>query len=176
MKPMAERSSEASGMPAATPGAPAHPSTDGQEADEQKAAAPIAPPLSLRVGPLTVRAGAAEVAAFRQETCGYENFGAPSDKSVPFTFPVRWFTHQDIRAAGAGLIGPEPFVPIHKSQSFDYEQPLEAEIDYQMTVDIIREFEPSRLILRAEIGDKNICLRAEMVLRIISTRAPEKLT
>ncbi len=90
---MAERSSEASKMPAATPGDP---------------------PLSLRVGPLTIRASAAEVAAFRQETCGYETCGAPSDKSVPFIFPVRWFTHQDIRAAGAELIGPEPFVPIHE--------------------------------------------------------------
>ncbi len=62
------------------------------------------------------------------------------------------------------------------SQSFDYEQPLEVDIDYQMTVDIIRELEPSRLVLRAEIGDGNMCLRAEMVLRIISTHAPEKLT
>jgi hypothetical protein len=135
-------------------------------ADTQKPAAQIPPPVSLRVGPLTVRAGAAETEAFRRETLA-------SDKGVPFTFPMRWFTHPDIRSAGTGLLGPEPWIPLHESQSFDYECPLEIDVDYQMSVDIIREFEPARLILRAEIGKDTLCLRSEMILRIIPVQAAE---
>jgi len=120
-------------------------------------------PLSLRVGPLTVRADAADVAAFAQEAA------APIDGTVPFTFPVRWFSHPEIRAAGTKLVDCEAWVPIHESQSFAYDRPLATDINYQMTIDVIRELEPSRLILRAEIGDADPCLRAEMVLRIIAT-------
>lgn len=172
---MAEPVSVESVGPAKRPGAAPHPATNRQEADEQTAAAQIVPPLALRVGPLTVHTGAAEVEAFRLETCG-----ALNGKGVPFTFPVCWFVHPAIRAAGAELIGPEPSVPIHESQSFDYAQSLEMDVAYQMTVEISRERDPSRLILRAEIGGMEsgsaICLRMEMILRIISTGGAESLT
>ncbi len=147
----------------------AAPSSEGSEVKAASSEFPAV--LSLRVGPLTVRADAAEVEAFRREI-----FATPGDKAVPFTFPVRWLTHPDIRAAGAGLIGSEPWVPIHELQSFDYERPLEIDIDYQMTVEIIREFDPARLILRAEIGDATPCLRTEMILRIIPTGTAENQT
>lgn len=125
-------------------------------------------PDPLRIGPLKVRASAAEVEAFRRETTG-----GPASKELPFTYPVRWFTHPDIRAAGAGLVGPEPWVPIHESQSFDYDRPLEVDTDYQMMIELSREAEPPRLILRAEIGDTAPCLRSEMVLRIVPTSVLE---
>lgn len=124
-------------------------------------------PESLRLGPLQVRASAAEVEAFRRETL------APGEATVPFTFPIRWFTHPEIRNAGAKLVGPEPWVPIHESQSFDYERPLAADHDYEMHLEIIREADPARLVLRAEIGDAAPCLRVEMILRIIPLRALE---
>ena len=124
-------------------------------------------PSSLHVGPLTVRAEAAEVAAFAREAA------APLDGTVPFTFPMRWFAHPEIRAAGKKLVDGEAWILIHESQSFDYDRPLDADVDYRMSIEIIRELEPSRLILRAEIGDKDPCLRAEMVLRIIATDAAE---
>lgn len=139
-------------------------------APDAKGATAIAAHSFIRVGPLTVRAEAADVAAFAQEAA------APLDGAVPFTFPVRWFAHPDIRAAGTKLIDCESWVPIHESQSFDYDRPLDVEIDYQMTIEVIRELEPSRLILRAEIGDANPCLRAEMVLRIIATSPIETNT
>lgn len=120
-------------------------------------------PSSVHVGPFTVRARTTEVAAFAREAA------APLDGTVPFTFPVRWFAHPEIQAAGKKLIEGEAWIPIHESQSFDYDRPLDAETDYQMTVEIVRELEPSRLILRAEIGGATPCLRAEMVLRIIAT-------
>lgn len=116
----------------------------------------------VRVGPLIVRAGHAEIAAFQREIGG--EIGATA---VPFTFPVRWLTHHDIRAAGAALLGAAPFVPIHESQSFDYIRPLIAEADYQMNVEIRLETAPVRLILRAEIGDETPYLYSEMILRII---------
>lgn len=130
------------------------------------AAATSAASSSIFVGPLTVRADAAEIEAFRREALGAAG-GAP----VPFTFPVRWFTHPEIRSASfAELASLEPWVPIHESQSFDYERPLEPDTDYRMTVEITREHDPARLILRAEIGaasGADICLRVEMILRII---------
>lgn len=127
-------------------------------------------PASLRLGPIHVRAGIAEVEAFRRET------GAPENNKLPFTYPVRWLIHPDIRAAGPALIDMEAWVPIHESQSFDYERPLDLEVDYQMMVELTREFEPARLILRAEIGDAKPCLRMEMILRIIRTDGAENHT
>lgn len=125
-------------------------------------------PSSLKIGPFTVRATAQEVAAFRAETF------APADEAVPFTFPVRWFARPDIRAAAESLLGSEPSIPLHESQSFDYLRSLAVETDYQMTVEITREYEPSRIILRAEIGQMGNdapWLRSEMILRIIPASA-----
>jgi hypothetical protein len=122
-------------------------------------------PSTLKLGPFSVRATAQEVAAFRAETF------APADEAVPFTFPVRWFARPDIRAAAESLLGPEPSIPLHESQSFDYVSPLAIDTDYQMTVDITREYEPQRVILRADIGNDAICLRSEMILRIIPASA-----
>ncbi len=169
---MAEHRAEASPVvAAATPGAAAV--SDQKEPVGEKAAAAAAPPAPVRLGPIMVRAGAAAVEAFRRETAG------TASRGVPFTFPVCWFAHPEIRSAGAQLIGTDPWVPIHESQSFDYERMLDVEADYQMTVEILRELEPPRLILRAEIrevdGGSDICLRAEMILRIIPTRAAESL-
>jgi hypothetical protein len=124
-----------------------------------------------KVGPITVVANAAEVAAFRRET------GGDADETgVPFTFPVRWFTHPDIRVAGAGMMDAAPWVPIHESQNFDYERPLVVDKAYQMRVELIREREPSRLILRIEVSDSAPCLRAEMILRIIPMQSADSPT
>ncbi|MGO9006800.1 MAG: hypothetical protein ACLQIQ_06100 [Beijerinckiaceae bacterium] len=65
---------------------------------------------------------------------------------------------------------PHPALVLHESQSFDYAVPLLANVEYCMIVDICSEGEPTRLVLRAEIGpEKNIAhLRMEMVLRIVA--------
>ena len=171
---MAEPSSEGTAGPASRPGISAHASTNRPGAAAQNAAAEIPLPLTRQVGPLTVQASAAEVEAFRGAT-----FDGARDKAIPFTFPVRWLAHPMIRAAGAELGGTEPWVPIHESQSFDYDRPLQVDIDYRMTVEIIRETQPARLILHAEIGGMEngaACLRLEMILRIIPTPSAENLT
>lgn len=139
------------------------PEASGEAAGTLNASRQDSPSASLRLGPIPVRASVKEVAAFRRET------GAPESANLPFTYPVRWLTHPNIRAAGAALIDMDGWVPIHESQSFDYECPLDLDVDYQMMVELTRELEPSRLILRAEIGDAKLCLRTEMILRIIRT-------
>ncbi|HEY1735061.1 MAG TPA: hypothetical protein VGG12_00290 [Methylovirgula sp.] len=126
------------------------------------------PPAPVRIGPFKVRAPRAEVEAFGHE------ISADSKDGVPFTFPIRWFAHPDIRAAGERLGGAEPWVPIHESQSFDYQRPLAVDVDYSMTVEMSREMEPARLVLRAEIADSALCLRSEMILRIIPTSMLEQ--
>jgi len=109
-----------------------------------------------------VRAAAAETEAFRSETTGRAG-------RVPFTFPVRWLTCPEIRAAAAQLIDEANWVPIHESQSFDYQKPLAIEVDYRMKVEMLREAKPPRIILRAAIAtlQDEPCLHLEMILRIV---------
>jgi hypothetical protein len=114
------------------------------------------------LGTFAVHAAAAEVAAFRRET------GA-GGQGVPFTFPVRWLARADFQAVAVEMIGDANWVPIHESQSFDYQAPLAADTDYEMTVIMKRETEPSRIVLVAGIGvpGGTSHLTMEMILRII---------
>jgi hypothetical protein len=125
-----------------------------------------APPRSAspqHLGPFVVRAEAGEADAFRREAGGRAG-------RIPFTFPVRWFAHPELRAAAARMMGEAGWVPIHESQSFDYRRPLESDVDYRMSVEMSREAKPPRLVLRAEVvaGADELCLTAEMILRIVS--------
>lgn len=117
----------------------------------------------LDLGPFVVRAEAAEAAAFSRAAGGKAG-------RIAFTFPVRWFARPELRAAAARMMGEAAFVPIHELQSFDYRRPLASDIDYLMRVNMRREAEPARLILRAEIAtDRDEpCLRMEMILRIVT--------
>jgi hypothetical protein len=114
------------------------------------------------LGTFVVRAGAAEAAAFAREA-------GSDERAVPFTFPVRWLARPDFQAAAAEMIGNDRWVPIHESQSFDYRAPLAVDTDYEMTVAMKREIEPSRVILLAGIGAAGEAprLSMEMVLRIV---------
>jgi hypothetical protein len=119
----------------------------------------------LHLGPFTVRIEAQASAAFGRATGGRAG-------RVPFTFPVRWLAHPDIRAAAARVIGEAEWIPIHESQSFDVRWPLEVAVDYRMRIEMWREANPPRLLLRAEIATDagEPCLAMEMILRIVSTR------
>lgn len=117
----------------------------------------------LHLGPFTVRVEAEACAAFGRATDGRAG-------RLPFTFPVRWLTHPDIRAAAARLIGAAEWVPIHESQSFEVRRPLETAVDYRMRIEMWREAMPPRLLLRAEVATDadEPCLVMEMILRIVS--------
>ena len=114
------------------------------------------------LGTFVVCATAAEAAAFRRETGG-------TGQGVPFTFPVRWLARADFQAVAVEMIGDANWVPIHESQSFDYQAPLASDTDYEMAVIMKRETEPSRIVLAARIGvpDEAPHLTMEMILRIM---------
>ncbi len=117
----------------------------------------------LHLGPFAVRVEAEASEAFGRAT------GARAGR-IPFTFPVRWLAHPQIRAAAARMIGATDWVPIHESQSFDACRRLETGIDYRMRIEMWREARPSRLLLRAKIATdtEEPCLSMEMTLRIVS--------
>ncbi|MGH6817392.1 MAG: hypothetical protein ACREC1_01305 [Methylovirgula sp.] len=118
----------------------------------------------LHLGPFTVRIETEASEAFGRATGGRAG-------GVPFTFPVRWLAHPDIRAAAARLIGEAEWVPIHESQSFDVRRSLETAVDYRMRIEMWREAKPPRLLLHAEVATDagELCLAMEMMLRIVST-------
>ncbi len=120
-------------------------------------------PAERLLGTFAVRATAAEAAAFAHET------GSSGGQGVPFTFPVRWLARPDFQAIAVEMIGGAHWVPIHESQSFDYRAPLAADTDYEMTVTMKRETEPSRIILFADVGPAGAAplLAMEMMLRIV---------
>jgi hypothetical protein len=127
----------------------------------------VAAPTQMQVGPLTVKADAAHVAEFRRATlCGDE-----VGRILPFTYPVCWLATPEIRGAVTSLApvghGAE-LLPLHESQAFDYVEPLLADVDYFMNIDIHKEEQPLRLVLRATIGPTvdSVHLRMEMALRI----------
>jgi hypothetical protein len=119
--------------------------------------------LPLHLGPFAVRVDVEASEIFRRITGGRAG-------RIPFTFPVRWLAHPEIRAAAARMIGGEDWVPIHESQSFDVRRRLETATDYRMRIEMWREAEPSRLFLRAEIATEadEPCVAMEMILRIVS--------
>jgi hypothetical protein len=114
------------------------------------------------LGPFLVRADPANVTAFARQTGG-------SADHVPFTFPVRWLARPELQAAAVEMIGDVDWVPIHESQSFDYRAPLLLNTDYEMSVAMKREVEPSRIVVVAHVGPFGdaVHLRMEMILRII---------
>lgn len=117
----------------------------------------------LRLGPFAVRVEAQASEAFGRATGGRAG-------RIPFTFPVRWLAHPEVRAAAARMIGNAKWIPIHESQSFDVRRRLETAIDYRMRIEMWREAKPPRLNLRAEIATDadELCVAMEMVLRIVS--------
>jgi hypothetical protein len=129
------------------------------------------PPTEMRIGPFTVSADAAAVAAFRRATP--QAAGDDRTDDLPFTFPLRWLTRAEIRAAVAQLLPREAgkaVLPLHESQSFDYVASLRPGVDYRMTVDIRRDHQSTQLVLHSEIGPdtSSVHLRMDMVLRLVA--------
>ncbi len=124
----------------------------------------------LRLEPLPVRTEADAVAAFARE------IGTQASR-VPFTFPIRWLAHPEIRAAAARIMGESGWIPLHESQSFDYRSALVVDADYRMQVEMRREARPPRLVVRSEVAapDGGLCLTMETILRIVAPDGNEAL-
>jgi hypothetical protein len=108
------------------------------------------------------------VAAFFRATGGHR---LPVE--VPLTFPARWLALPDardliVRSLGSG------FIPVHEAQSFVYEQALQIETDYVLTIEARRSPAPPRLTLRMAIAspEGEICARLETILRIVPAMKP----
>jgi hypothetical protein len=130
-------------------------------------------PTELSVGPIEVKADAAEADAFRRATSAV---GEASDE-LPFTFPMRWLAHAEIRAAAARLIGDETgeqMLALHESQTFDYASPLKVGETYRLNVTLSRPPQAQQITVDAEIGPGAdlIYLRMEMILRLFTVDVP----
>ena len=102
----------------------------GPSADNAKPTAPEA----VRIGPLKVRADPTEVEAFAKKFPPVERRRPAVHLPDPLVHAPRYSRRR--RRLG----GSEPWVPIHESQSFDYERPLEVNVDYTMIVEISRKW------------------------------------
>jgi hypothetical protein len=125
------------------------------------------------IGPIEVTADAAEADAFRRAT----SVVAGAGDELPFTFPMRWLAHGEIRAAAARVIGDatgEQILALHESQTFDYAAPLKIGETYRLTVKMRRSPEAQQIIMDAEIGPNAELthLRMEMILRLVAIDVP----
>jgi hypothetical protein len=130
-------------------------------------------PSELSVGPIEVTADAAEADTFRRATSAV----AEASDELPFTFPMRWLAHAQIRAAAARLIGDaaaEQVLALHESQTFDYAAPLKIGETYRLNVKMRRPPQAQQIIVDAEIGPNAELphLRMEMILRLVAIDVP----
>ena len=114
------------------------------------------------LGPLEVVARPDEIAAFAL-ACD-----APANEP-PATFPMVWLAAPAIRAVLERAAGPT-FLPVHESQSFDYERPLKSGGRYVLSGLARRETGPDRLFvaLQATDGEAHVALTMKTVLRLLA--------
>jgi hypothetical protein len=127
-----------------------------------------------RLGPFGVSTARAEIEAFQRETGWPETGGAmrgmTEPLSVPHTFPMRWLALPELRSFLEAKLKKAGGVPFHESQSFAYENPLEADQDYLITADVHHQTNPERLVVRACVVTlrNEPRLQMETILRIIT--------
>jgi hypothetical protein len=126
---------------------------------------------TVQIGPLSVTANAAEALAFAQATPQVAQSGTSDE--LPFTFPLRWLTRDEIRNAVATLMPHETgrtFLLLHESQSFDYAAALYPGVDYRMMVEIRSELQTAQIVVNSAISadDNVVHLRMDMVLRLVA--------
>ncbi|MDE2362065.1 MAG: hypothetical protein KGM42_05245 [Hyphomicrobiales bacterium] len=126
-------------------------------------------PGEFILGPIEAAADPAEIAAFRAA------LGSTAPEPPP-TYPIVWLARPALRAALDRALGGR-FLPIHESQSFDYERPLKAGGRYVLTGVARRESAPDRLILTAEAQEADggaMAVRLRSVLRLVEIAGNEK--
>jgi hypothetical protein len=128
--------------------------------------AAIEAPLEHRLDPVAVRASAGEIEAFRRAS-----FASEYGPAVPHTFPIRWVTLPEITNAIREMIAGDQWLPIHEAQNFEYRRPLEVDKAYRLTVDLRREANPPRLVIRGLVSTEanELCVSFETTLRIVAT-------
>jgi acyl dehydratase len=103
---------------------------------------------SVLIGPIGVRADAAEAAEFAAAL----RLAIPPG-SVPLTFPMRWLALAPVREAMESLIGAHP---VHASQTFNFADRIKADCDYTLHIDIRQQHAPSRrLVVRSSVTNQD---------------------
>jgi hypothetical protein len=123
-------------------------------------------PSVARLGPFKVSAVREEIEAFCRETGWSLEAG---ETRVPHTFPMRWLSSSDLRAAIEATLQMSGGIAVHEAQSFAYERKLEADCDYVLNAELESQKNPDRLILRASIMStaNEPMLQVETILRIV---------
>ena len=119
------------------------------------------------LGSFAVTCEPAEVQAFRAAT------GLCQGDAVPSTFPMRWLAAPEVRDALLAM-APEPdLVPVHESQTFEYDAPLAVGGRYELQLTAHREATPDRLVLAGTVLGDDVAprVRIETILRLFSTAA-----
>lgn len=119
------------------------------------------------LGRFPVVATAAEAEAFCRAT------GVAQGATLPITFPMRWLTSPEVRAALLALVESDGFVLVHEGQSFTYTQALRADEPYSLTLTARRQTAPDRLVIDGTIADEAGLerTRLETILRLIAAPA-----
>jgi hypothetical protein len=114
------------------------------------------------LGPFRFAVDAARAAAFARE------IGA-DERRVPLSYPAVWIADPRIFDPVRDLCAAEDVVPVHESQSFNFDAPLQAGADYDVRVTLRREETPPRLILDAQIDDATGApvAKSETMLRLV---------
>jgi hypothetical protein len=119
---------------------------------------------AIRIGPLKVRAAAADVNAFG------DALGLPEAlDSVPLTFPIRFLGLPAVRRAMAGIAGVSHARLLHCSQSFSYRRAVEIDRDYTLDIEIRRaRSSADRIVICATLWDgaDGVVVTAQTELRI----------
>ena len=121
---------------------------------------------SDRVGEIVV--GPFEVAADPETVAAFAAAVDATGPEPPATFPATWLSLPRVKEALAAAIGPG-HLPVHESQSFDYERPLRSGARYLLSATAWREEGPARLVFVAEAAepDGRIAVAMRSVLRIV---------
>lgn len=125
---------------------------------------------TIRIGPVPVRAEAADIAAFAAAT------GADAKAGVPLTFPIRWFARTEIRDAVRRLTGNAEGYLVHESQTFAYSGRISPNRDYSLFAEARYEHSPPhRLTIHGTItnDDGSTILTADTILRVVSPETME---
>jgi hypothetical protein len=124
-------------------------------------AAPSDTAEEIVLGPFEAATGPEAVAVFVAAT------GASGDRP-PATFPIVWLSLPELKQALNVAVGPGR-VPVHESQSFDYERPLRPGEAVVLAGVARREHSPERLIVSVEAkgDDGRTALTMRSVLRVV---------
>jgi hypothetical protein len=114
------------------------------------------------LGPFRFSVDAVRAAAFARE------IGADESR-VPLSYPAVWIADEKIFDPVRDLCAADDVVPVHESQSFAFDAPLQAGADYDVRVTLRREETPPRLILDAQIDDATGApvAKSETMLRLV---------